>query len=211
MWVELLGHSGYICFALINNAIFPKWLCQFTLLLVVYGSSVCSASLLIPDLFIPFNFSHSGRCVVVSHCFHVFSLMSNDVVFICLLLAIWLFFSKSLINLDPLTQKCLTHTSMTILVLPPEVLLLNSPPTYPAGSLISLTGWPTCSSKTTSQIEIFFFFLHISTIFFRFFSHIGHYRVLSRIPCAYQLSILYIVVCICQSQSPNLSLPPIPW
>ena len=26
----------------------------------------------------------------------------------------------------------------------------------------------------------------------------------------YQLSILYIVVCICQSQSPNLSLPPLP-
>ena len=26
----------------------------------------------------------------------------------------------------------------------------------------------------------------------------------------YQLSILYLVVCICQSQSPNLSLPPLP-
>ena len=37
-----------------------------------------------------------------------------------------------------------------------------------------------------------------------------HYRVLSRVPCALQESLLVIslciVVCICQSQSPNLSL-----
>ena len=48
--------------------------------------------------------------------------------------------------------------------------------------------------------------MHISTFFFRIFSYIRHYTVLSRVPCAIQqvlnqLSILYIVVCVCQSQS----------
>ena len=33
--------------------------------------------------------------------------------------------------------------------------------------------------------------IHIST-FFRFFSHIGHYRVLSRVPCVYSRSLLVI-------------------
>ena len=36
--------------------------------------------------------------------------------------------STSLFNLDLLSQKCLTHTSVTILELPPEILLLN--PTF---------------------------------------------------------------------------------
>ena len=51
----------------------------------------------------------------------------------------------------------------------------------------------------------------------RFYSRIGHYRVLSRVPCAiqkvlfffirgtYLLYILYILVYLCQSQSPNYS------
>ena len=45
--------------------------------------------------------------------------------------------------------------------------------------------------------------------FFRFFSYIGHYRILSRVPCAEQqvLTYFYIMVCICQSQSPNFFLP----
>ena len=34
------------------------------------------------DTFSPFNSIHFGRCVMVSHCSHVFSLISNDV-FIC--------------------------------------------------------------------------------------------------------------------------------
>ena len=45
-------------------------------------------------------------------------------------------------------------------------------------------------------------------VYFRFCSHIGHYRVLSRVPCALQWvlsSRFYIVVCTSQSQSPNLS------
>ena len=42
---------------------------------------------------------------------------------------------------------------------------------------------------------------HISTLVLRFFSHIGHYRVLSRVPCAIHQVLtgylfLYIVVCI---------------
>ena len=45
-------------------------------------------------------------------------------------------------------------------------------------------------------------------LFFRFFSFIGYYKLLSSLcstvgPC--WLSILYIVVCICLSQPPNLS------
>ena len=50
--------------------------------------------------------------------------------------------------------------------------------------------------------------------FFRFFSHVGHYRVFSRFPCVTvgpcQLSILYIVLCMCQSQPHYLYFPPIP-
>ena len=52
--------------------------------------------------------------------------------------------------------------------------------------------------------------IHISTLLGVFFSHIGHYRVLRSSLCytvdPYWLSILYKIVC--QSQSPNLSLPP---
>ena len=29
--------------------------------------------------------------------------------------------------------------------------------------------------------------IHTTTVFFRFFSHIGHYGVLSRVPCAVSL------------------------
>ena len=52
--------------------------------------------------------------------------------------------------------------------------------------------------------------------FFRFFSHIGYYKIPSIVPCAVHtgnyrcrslLFILYIVVYICYSQIPNLSLP----
>ena len=55
--------------------------------------------------------------------------------------------------------------------------------------------------------------IHIS-IFKRFFSHVGHYRVLSRVPYALpQVRIIYLfytqeAVCICQSQSLSLSLSP---
>ena len=54
-------------------------------------------------------------------------------------------------------------------------------------------------------------YIHVHTPF-RFFSHIGHYRALSRAPCAIYcrslLYILYIVMCICQFQSPKfVSLP----
>ena len=50
-------------------------------------------------------------------------------------------------------------------------------------------------------------------LFFRFFSRIGHYRI--EFPVLYSRPLLviyfiYIVVCICQSQFPNLSLPPPP-
>ena len=45
---------------------------------------------------------------------------------------------------------------------------------------------------------------------FRFPSHLGHHRALSRVPCALQLSILCITVYVYQSQSPNSSYPPPP-
>ena len=44
---------------------------------------------------------------------------------------------------------------------------------------------------------------------FTFFHHVGHYRVLSRVPCALeQVLIIYKVLCICQLQSPDLPSAP---
>ena len=54
-------------------------------------------------------------------------------------------------------------------------------------------------------------YIYICLFFFKFFSHIGYYKILSIAPCAIQQVLvvyLYIVVCICYSQIPNLSLPP---
>ena len=48
--------------------------------------------------------------------------------------------------------------------------------------------------------------IYISTLFFRVYSHVDHYRVLSRVPVLYSrflLSILYIIMCICHSQIPS--------
>ena len=53
-------------------------------------------------------------------------------------------------------------------------------------------------------------FSYIHTLFFRLFSLIGYYKILSIVgPC--WLSILYIVVNICSSQTPNLSFSPPPF
>ena len=64
--------------------------------------------------------------------------------------------------------------------------------------------WPCCAMGTGTRISKTY------QLFFGFFSYIGHYRVLSReFPVLYSrllLSILYIVLCICQSQSPSLFL-----
>ena len=54
--------------------------------------------------------------------------------------------------------------------------------------------------------------LYIYFFFFKFFSDLGYYKILSRVPCAYTLgpcwsSILDIAVCMCPSQTPSLSLP----
>ena len=51
-----------------------------------------------------------------------------------------------------------------------------------------------------------FSYTYIYIYFFRLFSLIGYYKISSIVPC--WLSILYIVVCVCSSQAPNLSLPP---
>ena len=56
-------------------------------------------------------------------------------------------------------------------------------------------------------------YMYIYLLFFRFFPHIGYYRTLNLSSLCYTvgpswLSILCIVVCICSSQPPNLSLPP---
>ena len=42
-----------------------------------------------------------------------------------------------------------------------------------------------------------------NSFFFRFFSHMSYHRILNRLPC--WLSILYIVVCVCLFQAPDLS------
>ena len=46
--------------------------------------------------------------------------------------------------------------------------------------------------------------IHVS-IFFKFFSHIGYYRVLNIVPCPWWLSILNITACTCQSPTPIYS------
>ena len=55
--------------------------------------------------------------------------------------------------------------------------------------------------------------LYIYPFFFKFFSHVGHCRVLSRLPCPCYLAVLYVVVCICQFPPPNfipsLSISPL--
>ena len=56
--------------------------------------------------------------------------------------------------------------------------------------------------------------IHMSTPFLDSFPiqvHIGHYRVLSKVFCAtpYQLSMLYIARCICQSNLPIYPSPPL--
>ena len=61
-------------------------------------------------------------------------------------------------------------------------------------------------NSTVIQLHIYLYIL-----FYRFFFLIGYYKILSIIPCAntvgpYWLSVLFIVVCICSSQPPNLSL-----
>ena len=61
-----------------------------------------------------------------------------------------------------------------------------------------------CTSKWFSYTHIYIY------IRFRFFSFIGYYKIFSIISCAtvdsFWLSILYIVVCICSSQTPNFFL-----
>lgn len=66
--------------------------------------------------------------------------------FICSLAA-WTSSSKSLFNLDLLTQRCLTHDCVRpcaghILVLPAEILLLNPAPSYPTGVCKLYQGGP---------------------------------------------------------------------
>ena len=55
-------------------------------------------------------------------------------------------------------------------------------------------------------------YIHIYPLFFRFFSHIGHYRVLSRVPCAIeQLLISYLLyIQQCVYDNPNLPIYPSP-
>ena len=56
-------------------------------------------------------------------------------------------------------------------------------------------------------------YVHMHLLFFRFFSHIGHYRVLSRVVVnSRSLLVIYflLVVRVCQFQSPSSSLLPFP-
>ena len=75
-------------------------------------------------------------------------------------------------------------------------------------------------SPQTSIFDTYFFsfkkndsviHIHIYVFFFRFLSIIDYYMILNIFPCVIQypscLSTLCITVCICQSQTPNLSLP----
>ena len=55
-------------------------------------------------------------------------------------------------------------------------------------------------------------YIYIYPLFFRFFSHLGHYRVLSRVPCAVQQILMsylfYIQYCV--YVNPNLPIYPSP-
>ena len=55
-------------------------------------------------------------------------------------------------------------------------------------------------------------YIHIYPLFFRFYSHIGHYRVLSRVPCAVQQILISYLFYIqqCVYVSPNLPIYPSP-
>ena len=57
--------------------------------------------------------------------------------------------------------------------------------------------------------------LYTDSFFFRFLSHRGYHRSLSRVPCTTQqvlvgLPVLYRAVGVCPSQAPDLSLPCLP-
>ena len=57
-------------------------------------------------------------------------------------------------------------------------------------------------------------YIHIYPLFFRFYSHIGHYRVLSRVPCAVQQVLVVYLFYVCQWISINakfLIYPPLPF
>lgn len=156
MWVDLLGHRGYMYSTLINIASLVKWLCQFFYILANtwYHQS--------------FNFSHSDGCVMVSHCFHVFTLirvLSSYTYFMYLLAFLYAHwpFGPLDVLLKESVQSWSSYPGMShaylsvhlcvdhIFVLLPEIQLLNSTFIYLAGSLMSLTRWP---SRSTSQTEI---------------------------------------------------------
>ena len=84
-------------------------------------------------------------------------------------------------------------------------------------SIVVLVSGDSFTAKWFSYTYIYIYIyiyihIYIYIYLFRFFSHIGYYKILSIVPVLYNrplLFILYIVVCICYSQIPNLSLPPI--
>ena len=67
-----------------------------------------------------------------------------------------------------------------------------------------------CQFQVCSKVNLLC--IYIYPLFLRFFSHIGHYKVLSRVSCAMQQVLIsylsYMQQCICQSQFSNLSLLP---
>ena len=98
---------------------------------------------------------------------------------------------------DPLEEDMTTHSSILVGIIP-----WREEP----GGLYS--PWGHKESDTTENTE----HIHIP-FFFKFFSHAGHYRVLSRVPCAMQRSILviyfiHITSCVYMSISISQFIPP---
>ena len=88
--VELLEYMVPLIFNLLRKLLyFPQWLYQFIFLSAVHKSFYFSTSLPTPVFSYGFDFSHSDRCEVISHCgFDLCSLMMSDVehLFLCLLI-----------------------------------------------------------------------------------------------------------------------------
>ena len=86
-------------------------------------------------------------------------------------------------------------------------------------SLVGYSPWGCKESDTTEQLSTQFqvyskviqLYIYMYLLFFKFFSHLGYYKILSSLcqtvgPC--WLYILNTAVCTGQSQTPNLSLFP---
>ena len=69
-----------------------------------------------------------------------------------------------------------------------------------------------CQFQVYSKVNQLYIYRYPVFLFLRFFSHIGHYRVLSRVPCAIQQVLISYLLYIqqCVYVNPNLPIYPSP-